>query len=255
MSQPSHPDWRSDPDPLSEFEQEIVANVPEVPAPSALPPPEAPAPPPPEPDRLAVAEEAIVKLRSEVATLVNVVEDIRKRLNKRIDSRPQPVARPSGTFLQSTGAAVVVLLGVLLGAATWRALTTADVPEAAPPIAALPEPEQAPSPPPMASPPPAAAPIPASAVMAREQPAPHQPVRDVVRRAYVGSLSIDAQPAGDVFLNRKRAGRTPLRLDNLRAGSHLVWIERDGYRRWTRVVQVPADRISRVSAELETIAR
>ena len=50
------------------------------------------------------------------------------------------------------------------------------------------------------------------------------------------------------------AGPTPVRLDNLRAGSHLIWIERDGYRRWTRVVQVPADQISRVFADLEAIA-
>jgi hypothetical protein len=41
---------------------------------------------------------------------------------------------------------------------------------------------------------------------------------------------------------------------NLKAGSHLVWIERDGYRRFTRVVQVPADRVSRLWADLEPLA-
>ena len=71
---------------------------------------------------------------------------------------------------------------------------------------------------------------------------------------YVGALSIDAAPGGEVFLNRQSAGHTPLRLENLRAGSHLIWIERDGYRRWTRVVQVPANRVSRLSAELEPLA-
>ena len=70
---------------------------------------------------------------------------------------------------------------------------------------------------------------------------------------YVGTLSIDAEPGGEVFLNREPAGHTPLRLTNLRAGSHLIWIEREGYRRFTRVVQVPADRVSRLSAELEPI--
>jgi hypothetical protein len=74
------------------------------------------------------------------------------------------------------------------------------------------------------------------------------------RVQYVGTLSIDATPWGEVFIDRKPAGRTPLRVPNLRAGSHLIWVERDGYRRWTRVVNVPADRISRVSAELEAIA-
>ena len=38
--------------------------------------------------------------------------------------------------------------------------------------------------------------------------------------------------------NRKTVGSTPLRVEKLRAGSHLIWIERDGYRRWTRVVAV-----------------
>ena len=62
---------------------------------------------------------------------------------------------------------------------------------------------------------------------------------------YVGTLSIDASPGGEVFVDRQTAARTPLRLTNLRAGSHLIWIERDGYRRFTRVVQVPSDRVTR----------
>lgn len=72
---------------------------------------------------------------------------------------------------------------------------------------------------------------------------------------YVGTLSIDAAPAGEVFINRRVAGRTPLRAENLRVGSHLIWIERDGYRRWTRVVSVAADRVTRVSANLDPLSR
>jgi len=56
-----------------------------------------------------------------------------------------------------------------------------------------------------------------------------------------------------VFLNRQSAGHTPLRLTNLRAGSHLIWIQREGFKRWTGVVQVPADRVSRLSAALEPL--
>jgi hypothetical protein len=67
----------------------------------------------------------------------------------------------------------------------------------------------------------------------------------------VGTLSIDSSPAGEVFLDRQTAGRTPLMLTNLRAGSHLIWIERDGYQRFTRVVQVPSDRVTRLFADLE----
>jgi hypothetical protein len=53
-----------------------------------------------------------------------------------------------------------------------------------------------------------------------------------------------------VYIDRRVAGSTPARA-NIRAGSHLIWIEREGYRRWTKVVQVPANRISRVFADLE----
>ena len=82
--------------------------------------------------------------------------------------------------------------------------------------------------------------------VAARAPAPETPVK------YVGSLSIDSQPGdGEVFVNRESAGRTPLRLNDLKAGSHLIWVERAGYRRWTRVVQVPADRVTRLFADLE----
>jgi hypothetical protein len=84
----------------------------------------------------------------------------------------------------------------------------------------------------------------------------HERVERTPRQgAYVGTLSIDAAPAGEVFINRRRAGRTPVRAENLRAGSHLIWIEREGYRRWTRVVAVAADRVNRVSAQLEPLPR
>ena len=72
---------------------------------------------------------------------------------------------------------------------------------------------------------------------------------------YVGTLTIDADPAGEAFVNRRPVGRTPVTVENLRAGSHLIWIERAGYRRWTRVVAVPANRVSRVSTELEPVVR
>ena len=72
---------------------------------------------------------------------------------------------------------------------------------------------------------------------------------------YRGTLSVNAdRPGATVFVNHQNMGPAPVRVRNLRAGAHLVWIERDGYQRWTRVVQVPADRVSRVWADLEPIA-
>ena len=46
-------------------------------------------------------------------------------------------------------------------------------------------------------------------------------------------------------------GTAPVRVTNLRAGAHLVWVESEGFRRWTRVVTVPAERVTRVTASLE----
>jgi hypothetical protein len=71
---------------------------------------------------------------------------------------------------------------------------------------------------------------------------------------YRGALSVAAdQPSAEVFVNRKRVGVAPVRVNNLRAGSHLVWIESEGHRRWTRVVTVPYERVTRVKADLEPV--
>lgn len=71
---------------------------------------------------------------------------------------------------------------------------------------------------------------------------------------YKGTLSVAAdRPGARVFVNRKEVGVAPVRVRNLRAGAHLVWIESEGFRRWTRVVTVPAERVTRVSADLEPI--
>jgi DNA repair exonuclease SbcCD ATPase subunit len=76
----------------------------------------------------------------------------------------------------------------------------------------------------------------------------NEPVR------YVGALTVDSQPAGSaVFVDRQLVGKTPLELTRLRAGSHVVRIERDGYDRWTTVVLVAADKQTRVSARLLTV--
>lgn len=54
------------------------------------------------------------------------------------------------------------------------------------------------------------------------------PVREAVGResarpvTYLGTLSIDSAPAGEVFINPQSVGKTPVRAENLRAGSHLI---------------------------------
>lgn len=76
----------------------------------------------------------------------------------------------------------------------------------------------------------------------------------VIPTIYRGTLSVNADhPGATVFVNRRNVGKAPVRVRNLRAGAHLVWVESEGYRRWTRVVTVPAERVTRVSADLEPI--
>src|SRR5688572_19358342 len=53
-------------------------------------------------------------------------------------------------------------------------------------------------------------------------------------RVFVGSLIVGSEPvATSVFIDRQYVGETPLEVSNLRAGSHVVWIERESYVRWT----------------------
>ena len=229
----------------------------------------------------------VVTLKSDLAALVTVVEDIRKRPSR----RKAPVQLlPGQSAARISGVRAMTAAVVLAALATWGLVTFApdEVSEAPaaesepakpasvpPPLvdSGPPSPIQnavsvsAPaSPKPVSDPPPlvdSGPPSPiqnaASVSAAASLPAPAPPARPPARAAsrpagYVGTLTIDASPGGEVFVDRRSVGHTPVRLEKLRAGSHLIWIEREGYRRWTRVVAVTADRISRVTADLDPIS-
>jgi hypothetical protein len=79
-----------------------------------------------------------------------------------------------------------------------------------------------------------------------------QPKQLVQGNRFVGTLEITSDPPGAaVLVDRKRVGRTPIEVSELQSGSHVVWIERSGYLRWTAAVHVSADKLTRVSARLE----
>ena len=221
---------------------------------------------------LADSKSQAAALKAEVATLVRAVGDIRKQ-----SSRPQPAPPPPRRSTLHTATAIVgLILGLSIGIVGWKYFAGEGDVAIAPPSSvvvaaeAAPAPVEAPAPAP--EPPAAAEPAdsatpkptadgrynrglaPNVARVKREE-SYERGLAPNVARTFVGTLSIDADPGGEVFLNRKSAGSTPLRLTNLRAGSHLIWIEREGYRRFTRVVQVPADQVTRLSAQLEPIAR
>ena len=250
MSQPER-DARAEQDPLLEYvtehqPQEAVVSEAVASAPE-------PRPALPDPlvalvarvDRLERSVERTAKqmrlLTSEVATIVNA-----RRNN------PAP-AGSRGRLPAAIGMAAGLTAAVWfwfypMNASTQPPPSPIETPAAAPVEAEVAEPaSSAPMPAPQPEAPKrVAAPqaTPARPVPARANP---RPV------AYLGTLSIDASPEAEVFINRRPAGRTPVRLTELKAGSHLVWIQREGFRRFTRVVQVPADRVTRVSATLDPL--
>ena len=203
----------------------------------------------------------IAALKSELATLVITVEDFKKRQARRDTPLPAS-AHPPASRLQVVPAMIAVVVLAAFATGIWGLMTLGAYEAPEPPaIQAQPaEPVSVP-PPVVESPAPpeidkrTAASLSAGAP-ARAAPRADPPARAAARVVgYVGTLTIDASPAGEVFLNREPVGHTPLRLERLRAGSHLIWIQREGFRRWTRVVPVTADRVSRVSATLDPLVR
>lgn len=257
---------REDPDPLLEFSSETSTADDQL---AALEPAEEPVTATEDADetprldrvdalaaRIAHLERAldesktqVTSLKSEVRTLVRAMADIRT---------PHRPALPGAAV-----AVVALILGVAVAVAGWRyfprdAVAASTVAAEQPVAAATPRIVTVTGSAPAASAEPAPAPPRVAPQVARPA---RQPASNTARTSvdpvtrYVGTLTVDASPGGNVFVNRRSAGKTPLRLEDLRAGSHLIWIERDGYARWTRVVNVPANRVSRVSAELEPLAR
>lgn len=78
------------------------------------------------------------------------------------------------------------------------------------------------------------------------------PVRQPEPTVFTGSMRVESRPSGArVVVDGKEEGRTPVTLSTVRAGSHVVRIEMDGYRTWTASVRVVAGERRRVTASLE----
>ena len=83
-----------------------------------------------------------------------------------------------------------------------------------------------------------------------ERPAPARP------DTFVGTMLVESRPVGArVFLDGREVGRTPMVLSDVRAGSHVVRLELDGYRTWTTSARVVAGERRRVAASLEEFTR
>jgi hypothetical protein len=71
-------------------------------------------------------------------------------------------------------------------------------------------------------------------------------------RDYLGTLTVESEPAGAaVFINQQFVGQTPVTLSDLHAGSRAVWVQSDGYQRWSAGVLVPADKETRLNVKLQ----
>ena len=58
---------------------------------------------------------------------------------------------------------------------------------------------------------------------------------------FKGHLVVDSVPAGArVLINQQPAGVTPLQLTDYPAGSYAVWVEHEGYERWTAGIRIQA---------------
>jgi len=179
----------------------------------------------------------VTSLKLELATLVSAIRELQQHgVHERVPPRSllpaiDPPIKPS----MIPGALVVAMA---VGVLAWQLI---GMPRA-----------QAPTPA-------AASAIPVPSPAGTEVPVDIAPVVQTPSRErptyYRGTLTVRADhPDARVFVNREPVGVAPVRVRNLRAGAHLVWVESAGYRRWTRVVTVPAERVTRVEADLEPIA-
>jgi hypothetical protein len=69
-----------------------------------------------------------------------------------------------------------------------------------------------------------------------------------------GVLAVSSQPEGaEVLLNGTPVGRTPIILDGVPAGSHVIVVRQDGYVSWSSSIRVVADQRTLVSSILNPL--
>lgn len=98
--------------------------------------------------------------------------------------------------------------------------------------------------------------LPRAAAAARPAPAP-APSRQqdsIITSNYTGSVYVDSRPRGaKVSIDGREVGVTPLRVPDVRIGSHVVRLELPDHRIWSSTATVAAGQESRVTGSLERI--
>jgi serine/threonine protein kinase len=71
-------------------------------------------------------------------------------------------------------------------------------------------------------------------------------------KAETGSVNIESRPSGaTVYLDGRAVGTTPMNIGDVRAGTHSVRLERDGYKTWSASADIKGGEQNRVTASLE----
>lgn len=181
----------------------------------------------------------VSSLKLELATLSSAIRELQYQQSGRRTPVPAKVITISPPSRPSIAPAAIVVV-VAAGLLSWQVIGT---PRSDRLMAQASRPA-----------PPAPRPIERSPRLELHAPADAEPPITplVIPTIYKGTLTVGAdQPGAIVFVNRENVGTAPVRVNNLRAGAHLVWVESEGYRRWTRVVTVPAEKVTSVRASLE----
>ena len=85
---------------------------------------------------------------------------------------------------------------------------------------------------------------PVDARLGEEKPLPGAP--------FLGAITLESEPAGaQVFVDGRPIGLTPLLNWEVRAGSHVVRVESQGYSRWSSAVRVVTGNTLSVVATLQ----
>jgi serine/threonine-protein kinase len=101
---------------------------------------------------------------------------------------------------------------------------------------------------------PAPRPAPAAAPRATPRPAPPPPEEPQSSTVYTGSIYVDSRPRGArVSIDGKAVGVTPLRVSDVRIGTHVVRLELPDHRLWSSTTRVISGQEQRVTGSLERI--
>ena len=85
----------------------------------------------------------------------------------------------------------------------------------------------------------------------RPAPPPEEPQSSTV---YTGSIYVDSRPRGArVSIDGKAVGVTPLRVSDVRVGTHVVRLELPDHRLWSSTTRVTSGQEQRVTGSLERI--